>query len=353
MKPLVTALIDTYNHEKYIEQALVSVVGQGLSPSELEIVVVDDGSTDGTPSIIEKFAPRVRHLRKKNGGQASAFNAAFPEVNGQIVATLDGDDWWAEGKLAPVLDAFERNPEVSAVSHAYYQFFERTKELTRCGPSETTFVSLRTPEAARSALDQWAFLVMGALSVRRTLLERVFPIPEVLVFSADSPIALGSMAMGTLVLPNPLSYYRIHSNNLYAEGSNDDTRMRRRYEMDDLMFGLLRPMLLRLGVNAECVSAFIDPAWIGVNRHCLRTFGGSRLKTLRTEMLEFRWMCKNPTFSYRLFKYLVTCSATLALPPRLFYRARDWYASHGLYRFRDWIFGTDATTVKGKPARHS
>src|SRR6516164_2497175 len=51
---------------------------QGLSPTELEVVVVDDGSTDKTPEIIQKFAPRVKHIRKANGGQASAFNAGFP-----------------------------------------------------------------------------------------------------------------------------------------------------------------------------------------------------------------------------------------------------------------------------------
>ena len=55
---------------------------QGLSPEELEIVAVDDGSTDKTPSIIQKFVPRLKHVRKKNGGQASAFNARFAEAHG-------------------------------------------------------------------------------------------------------------------------------------------------------------------------------------------------------------------------------------------------------------------------------
>src|SRR5258708_6241114 len=114
MKPLITALVDTYNHERYIEQALVSVLEQGFWPAELEIVVVDDGSTDNTASIIQKFEPRVRHIRKKNGGQASAFNAGFAETSGEIVALLDGDDWWAEGKLAAVLKAFDQHPEASA-----------------------------------------------------------------------------------------------------------------------------------------------------------------------------------------------------------------------------------------------
>src|SRR5580658_8287975 len=105
-RPLVTALIDTFNQERYIERALLSVLDQDLSTSDFEIVVVDDGSTDRTSSIIQKFAPRVRYLRKNNGGQASAFNAAIPEAQGAIVAFLDGDDWWASGKLRAVLRAF-------------------------------------------------------------------------------------------------------------------------------------------------------------------------------------------------------------------------------------------------------
>jgi glycosyltransferase involved in cell wall biosynthesis len=58
-EPLISALIDAYNQDRYIEQAISSVLGQGLSPSELEIVVVDDGSTGNTPSIVQKFATSV------------------------------------------------------------------------------------------------------------------------------------------------------------------------------------------------------------------------------------------------------------------------------------------------------
>src|SRR5579863_5771968 len=113
--PLVSALIDTYNQEHFIEQAIVSVLEQGLSPSELEIVVVDYGSTDNTASLVAKFAPRVRYIHKKNGGQVSAFNAAIPETHAPIVAFLDADDWWAPGKLRAVLDAFAQNPDIAAV----------------------------------------------------------------------------------------------------------------------------------------------------------------------------------------------------------------------------------------------
>jgi len=91
-KPFATALIDTYNHEAFIEKAIDSVLQQDFPASEMEILVVDDGSTDATAALVRKFAPRVRLLSKTNGGQGSAFNAAIPETIGEIVAFLDGDD---------------------------------------------------------------------------------------------------------------------------------------------------------------------------------------------------------------------------------------------------------------------
>jgi len=341
MKPIVTALVDTYNHERYIEQALVSVLEQGLSPAELEIVVVDDGSADRTPEIIQKFIPRVRYLRKTNGGQASAFNAAFPEVGGQIVAILDGDDWWAKRKLTTVVDDLERNPEISAISHAYYRFYEATNETKVCGPPEPILMNLATPDAARAASWGWEYLQPSALTVRRKVLERVIPIPEVLVFSADSPIAVASMAMGVRVLPQPLSYYRFHSNNLYLVDAGDIAKMRQKCEMDVVMYELLHPLLIRLGVPLESVSMLLDPSWVKASRLGLRTFGGSRLKTYETEMRYFRFTYKNPTLGYRLFKFLIIGLATLLMPPRQFYELREWYARQGLGRFRDWLCKTE------------
>jgi len=67
-KPKITVLIDTYNHERFIEEAIGSVLEQDFPAAEMEILVVDDGSTDRTPEIAKKFEPRGRMIRKENGG---------------------------------------------------------------------------------------------------------------------------------------------------------------------------------------------------------------------------------------------------------------------------------------------
>src|SRR5260370_15420815 len=124
--PLITAIIDTFNPERFIEQALSSVLDQGLSASDLEILLVDDGSTDRTTDVVATFANRVQVLRKQNGGQASAFNFAISRAKGEIIAFLDGDDWWAKGKLKTVLDAFDAHPNVGVVGHGIYEVDELT-----------------------------------------------------------------------------------------------------------------------------------------------------------------------------------------------------------------------------------
>jgi glycosyltransferase involved in cell wall biosynthesis len=111
-KPFVSLLIDTYNHEKFIEQAIVSALEQDFPAADREIIVVDDGSSDRTPAVVRKFELHVRLLRKKNGGQASAFNAGIPECKGEIVSFIDGDDWWASHKLQLAVGELEKIKEL-------------------------------------------------------------------------------------------------------------------------------------------------------------------------------------------------------------------------------------------------
>jgi glycosyltransferase involved in cell wall biosynthesis len=227
MKPLVTALVDTYNHESYIEQALISVLEQGLSPAELEIVVVDDGSTDRTPEIIQQFAPRVRYVRKKNGGQASALNAGFAEAQGEIVALLDADDYWLPGKLHRVIKGFEQHPEAGLVYHRLRDYDMQTGEQ-RDAPFEP--VSGFVAESVTKVL-LFGGVTTTSLAFRRSVVESLLPIPEELRIQADAYIATLSTFLAPVVaVEEALAVYRIHDGNLYfsAAGDMDLERMKRR-----------------------------------------------------------------------------------------------------------------------------
>jgi glycosyltransferase involved in cell wall biosynthesis len=334
MRPLISVLVDTYNHERYIEQALASVIGQDFPPSDYEIVVVDDGSTDQTPEIVRKFAPRARLFRKPNGGQASAFNAALPELKGDVVAILDGDDWFAPGKLSGVMKAFGEHPEAGGVSHGHYEFQEKSGKCELRVPEGTKFISLETPEAAREALEWWQFLVVGALTVRRKVMENAVPISEKLRFCADGPIAWVAMRNGVYIFEEPLCYYRHHQSNLHASVEKGDrVRVQNKLKMDDLMFGEIERTLLRLSVSRDVLRESLYRVWIAHSRSSLAAFGGSRFSTLRTELRALRTGAENGLGLKEALHLPLISAGAMILPPEHFYKAQIWYEQRILRRF--------------------
>src|SRR5579863_8969263 len=206
MKPIISVLIDTYNHERYIEQAIVSVLEQDFPAAETEIIVVDDGSTDRTAEIVRQFEPRVRLLQKANGGQASAFNTAIPETCADLVAFLDGDDWWTKDKLSGVAQAFEDHPDIPAVGHGFYEVYDNEPRVLMV-PKKLCRIGLSNLEETRIATVAKSFIATSKLTVRRAVLDRVGKIPDQLVFCADEPILNTALALGgALLLDRPLCY---------------------------------------------------------------------------------------------------------------------------------------------------
>jgi glycosyltransferase involved in cell wall biosynthesis len=332
-RPTISTLIDTFNHEKYIEQAILSVLEQGLSETEHEIFVIDDGSTDGTPSIVRKFGSRVRYLRKENGGQASAFNAAFPQLSGEVVALLDGDDWWAPGKLPTILDVFLGSKQVAAVGHGYFEVSDSGHVKDVVVPQRSCTLNLSSCEDARLADIGRTLLGTSRLAVRREILKTIGKLPEKLTFCADAPIFTLAFALGgAMILDKPLCYYRLHSGNLFAFGPDDADRFKRRQEMLAVLLDFLPRRLIELGVPPEVVDTFLEADRIELDRYHVQVNGG-RLDTFRTELRHARWTQRNPTAAYTAFRAMVSLLA-LSLPPRMFYRLMSAYGRLDLKRFR-------------------
>lgn len=113
--PRVSVVIPLHNKADHIGRAIDSVIAQDFD--DLEIVVVDDGSTDGSRAIVEGYdAPLIRVLPQSNSGPGAARNRAIREASGEWIAPLDADDYWLPGFLDYVLPRADANPDCDAVT---------------------------------------------------------------------------------------------------------------------------------------------------------------------------------------------------------------------------------------------
>jgi len=227
-KPFVTALIDTYNHEAFIEKAINSVLDQNFPGVDTEVLVVDDGSTDRTPELIRKFASSVRVLSKVNGGQGSAFNAAIPEAKGVIVAFLDGDDWWAPGKLAAVAEAFAGDTRIGLVGHGITEVYPDGRQRTEVLREMSRF-RINSVEGAKTFRMRKCFLGTSRMAYRTEILHRIGKVPEALEFEADEYLfTLAGLFADVMILPETFTFYRLHDSNLFQFLKGDSQAIRRK-----------------------------------------------------------------------------------------------------------------------------
>jgi glycosyltransferase involved in cell wall biosynthesis len=333
-KAAVTVLIDTYNHERFIEEAIVSVLEQDFPPSETEILVVDDGSTDGTPEIVGKFAPRVRYLRKENGGQASAFNFGIPQAQGEIIAFLDGDDWWAKRKLSTVVEVLSSRPEIGIVGHGIYDADSVTGQMNAVVPEERGDIDLHTTSGAAFFRHMMCFFGTSRVTIRKEVALRVLPIPQELVIEADEFMSIMSAAYSkALLIPEPLTFYRLHSGNLFQIRQSDDVKTRRIFQVITALAAELKLRLPDAAVPPDSIHAIVEQLEVGGLRLRLMLDGGWPWETFRSERAEFRLAYKDAGVAYKLFKMGVL-GATLVLPPRVFFKLREWYGVSAFRKIR-------------------
>ncbi len=165
--PFFSVIIPVYNREKLIVKSIGSVLGQSFS--DFELIVVDDGSSDGTEVAVKKFKDgRLRYVRQSNAGPAAARNRGIRESRGKYLAFLDSDDWWLDGKLKETADAIEENPGC-LIFHTEEKWFRGGKVLNQkkkhAKPSGRVFerclelccISISTAVVRRDVFDKTGF----------------------------------------------------------------------------------------------------------------------------------------------------------------------------------------------------
>ena len=329
-RPYVSVLIDTYNHQRFIEQAIVSALEQDFPVSEREIIVVDDGSTDGTAEIIRKFQPEVRALRKENRGQASAFNAGIPECSGEIIAFLDGDDWWAPGKLQAVSRALAEDAALGLVGHGITEIYTDGRQHTEL-LREIPRVRINSEAGARAFRLRKSFLGTSRMTIRVEVLRQIGSVPEALRIEADEYLfTLGAAISDVLILREPLTFYRLHETNAFQISDGNVELLRRKHKVLAALGESLEAKLSEHGIAPEVSRIVVESVQMEAELIRLTIENGWPWETVRTELRNYRIMQEGASMAHWLLKCFALLPAC-TLPSRRYYALRQRFAENAVY----------------------
>lgn len=199
-KALVSVIIPVYNGERYLAETINSVLAQTYQ--SLDVIVVDDGSTDGSAGVAKSFGSLLRYYHQPNQGTAAAFNHGIGFARGAYFTFLGADDLWTENKLQIQMAAFADHPQVDIVSGQVREFFspeldESMKKKIRC---------------SQKLLPGH---VLPAMLIKRNAFFRVGLFEPQWVVGAEMSWYLRAMEAGlqVIILPDLVLWRRIHAHN--------------------------------------------------------------------------------------------------------------------------------------------
>lgn len=292
---------------------------------------MDDGSTDVTPEIVREFEPRVRLLRKGNGGQASAFNAGIPEARGRIIAFLDGDDWWAPGKLAAVCDVFTSERAVGLVGHGLTEVYADGRQRTEV-PRELTRFRIKSIEDAKAFRMRRGFLGTSRMAYRRELLERIGPVPETLTFEADEYLfTLAGLFADVMILRNSFTFYRLHDKNLFQLTGGDVRAVQRKQQILVALAQALEAKLKECEIPIDVARTILECVEVEADVLRLMVDSGYPWETVSAELQILRVFHSDASVWQHLFSWLRLAPALL-LPASTYYRWRQRLSALSFYQ---------------------
>ncbi|MBE9125523.1 MULTISPECIES: glycosyltransferase family 2 protein [unclassified Coleofasciculus] len=202
----VSVIIPVYNGEKFLAEAIENVQQQGHYP--LEIIVVDDGSTDGTADIAAQFKDEIRYVYQSNKGPAVARNLGITLASGNVIAFLDTDDLWSNDKLKLQLTYLAEHPSVEIVQGSIQQM--QLSTWTREG--KAIFKEVHSP---------YSYINIGSAIYRKLVFDKVGLFDETMSYGEDVDWFFRAWENGVskVVLDQVNLYYRKHQANM-TSGKN-------------------------------------------------------------------------------------------------------------------------------------
>lgn len=212
--PLVSVIVPTFNSGKFIKSALDSIFRQNYPMDKIEIIIIDDGSTDETLDIIKSYGDRVVYTYQENKGIASARNKGISMAEGEIITFLDGDDEWHEERIQKVVEKFISNPQVGIVYHPVALIDRNGEVIHRNFYRAFGYVEGLSGWIADQIFSGRVFCGGSSFSFRRSITERVCPVPEGIRRGIDFYMAaIASCISQAEYIPEILGKYRMHDKN--------------------------------------------------------------------------------------------------------------------------------------------
>jgi len=255
---LVSVIIPSHNYAAFLPQAVDSVLRQRCPEVEVEVIVVDDGSTDDTPAVAERLGDSIRYIRQENSGPSGARNTGLRIASGDFVAFLDADDLFASGVLRSHLRVFAAQPELD-MTLCRCMDIQQQKD----GMQVTLWPLVKSHWHLHACAANLAPL--HCFLTRMRCIRRVGFFDENLRHCEDQEYWLRCYALGAKVGVNPegLVFYRKH-------GDNTTQNMGPMYTSDALMQTRIADMLADIpGFAAEDKCA----GWLAHALGCLNSVG--------------------------------------------------------------------------------
>jgi glycosyltransferase involved in cell wall biosynthesis len=225
---LVSIIINNYNYAQYLGAAIDSALCQ--SYPDVEVLVVDDGSTDNSRDVILRYGHAVTPVLKSNGGQASAFNAGFAKSRGAVVIFLDADDLLLPDTARAVMHAFHRDKRIAKVQYRLEIVDARGTPTGAFTPP--AHVQMPSGDLRRCVLrfpDDIPYPPTSGNAFASWALRRILPVPEATYGQVLADIYLYSLValLGPVVSLDAVGgHYRVHGDNRHHVSATDVGRTR-------------------------------------------------------------------------------------------------------------------------------